>query len=431
MIFYNIRQPSYRVSLKEAIVQGIAPDQGLFMPDQLKPLPRDFLASLPQLSFFEIAFGVAQHLLADDLSNHELEEIVKHTIAFDAPLVRVHDRIFSLELFHGPTLAFKDFGARFLAGLMSLYAGQYDREVTILVATSGDTGSAVANGFLGVKGTRVVVLYPKGKVSDIQEKQFTTLGQNIHAVEVKGTFDDCQRLVKEAFVDALCREKLFMTSANSINVGRLIPQMFYYFRAVAQLSSADENVCIAVPSGNFGNLTAGLMAKKLGLPVKKFVAATNVNDVVPKFINTGLFKPRPSLSTISNAMDVGNPSNFERLVELYNNNFAAIRADIKGCAFTDDETKRALSDVFSNQGYLLDPHGAIGYLALKNHLTNDDLGIFLETAHPGKFQQEVERVIGHEITLPPRLQAFLAGEKRSVEIEPTLSALREVILAEC
>jgi threonine synthase len=312
---------------------------------------------------------------------------------------------------------------------MSLYAAQQDRPLTILVATSGDTGSAVANGFLGVAGTRVVVLYPKEKVSEIQEKQFTTLGQNINAIEVRGTFDDCQRLVKEAFVDSDCRAKLFMTSANSINVGRLIPQMFYYFRAVAQLPLTNEATHIAVPSGNFGNLTAGLMAKKMGLPVKRFLAATNINDVVPQYLNNGVFVPRPSRSTISNAMDVGNPSNFVRMIELYGGDVAAIREDVKGYAFTDTQTKEALSNVFVNSNYLMDPHGAIGYLALEQHIGQDDFGVFLETAHPGKFWQEVERIIQHEVDLPSRLRSFLSGEKKSVEIDPTLNSLKNILLA--
>jgi threonine synthase len=330
----------------------------------------------------------------------------------------VEKDIFSLELFHGPTLAFKDFGARFLSGLLGYFANQQDKEITILVATSGDTGSAVANGFFNVPGTRVVVLYPSGKVSDIQEKQFTTLGGNITALEVEGTFDDCQRLVKLAFVDQELKSKLFLTSANSINIARLIPQSFYYFYAYAQLANKNKPIVVSVPSGNFGNLTAGLIAKRMGLPIQKFIAATNVNKVVPDFFSTKVFRPMPSVSTISNAMDVGNPSNFPRMYDLYGNDFERLSADVVSYYFSDDETRSALQKVYRTSNYVMDPHGAIGYLGLTRYFKSqsDVTGIFLETAHPGKFREVVEETIGAEIKLPPRLEEFMLRSKKSTRI---------------
>ncbi|MBA4144516.1 MAG: threonine synthase, partial [Cytophaga sp.] len=352
MEFYSTNNKETRVSLKEAVLQGLAPDNGLYMPEHISPLADPFFRDLHRKSFPQLSYEVARHLIGGDIPDEALKKIIDQTITFEAPLVKVGD-CYSLELFHGPTLAFKDFGARFLAGLLGYYARQQDKEVTILVATSGDTGSAVANGFLNVRGTRVVVLYPSGKVSEIQEKQFTTLGGNITALEIEGTFDDCQRMVKEAFLDAALRAKLFLTSANSINMARLIPQMFYYFRAFAQLGADAKDVVFAVPSGNFGNLTAGLIAKRLGLPVKQFIAATNANDIVPEYLSSGTFAPRSSKQTISNAMDVGNPSNFARMLDLFHSDLPLMQKDITGYHFTDEETKTAMVNVLKNDNYIL------------------------------------------------------------------------------
>ena len=418
MNYYSTNNKNQSVGLKEAVLHGLAPDLGLYMPEHIHSLPKSFFDSISTLSFQKIAMKVASQLVGADIPSLELERIVNHTIQFDAPLVEVEKDIFALELFHGPTLAFKDFGARFLSGLLGYFANQQDKEITILVATSGDTGSAVANGFFNVPGTRVVVLYPSGKVSDIQEKQFTTLGGNITALEVEGTFDDCQRLVKLAFVDQELKSKLFLTSANSINIARLIPQSFYYFYAFAQLANKNKPVVVSVPSGNFGNLTAGLIAKRMGLPIQKFIAATNMNNVVPDFFSTKVFSPMPSVSTISNAMDVGNPSNFPRMYDLYGNDFNRISADVVGYYFSDDETRSALQEVYRTSNYVMDPHGAIGYLGLKRYFKSqsDVTGIFLETAHPGKFREVVEKTIDTEIKLPSRLKEFMLRSKKSTRI---------------
>ena len=361
----------------------------------------------------------------------ELKKIVDHTIQFDAPLVKLEKDVFALELFHGPTLAFKDFGARFMSQLLGYFASQQDREIIILVATSGDTGSAVANGFLGVPGTRVVVLYPSGKVSEIQEKQFTTLQQNVTALEVAGTFDDCQRLVKEAFLDAELRRKFFLTSANSINIARLIPQSFYYFYAYAQLKDKNRPVVFSVPSGNFGNITAGLLAKRMGLPIRRFVASTNINDIVPAYLKTGAFNPRPSSSTISNAMDVGNPSNFSRMLDLFNGNYESLSGEIKGYSFTDEETANAMRNVYASSNYILDPHGAVGYLGLKKYLDDSDenaTGIFLETAHPSKFKEVVDETLGLGIDIHPTLKEFMKRQKETIKATMDFSAFKEFLL---
>lgn len=423
--YYSTNNHNQKVTLHEAVLRGLAPDNGLYMPQQIPLLSKDVISSLPNLSFQEIGYAVAKNLLQNDLPDHELRKIVEHTIQFDAPLVQIEENVFALELFHGPTLAFKDFGARFLAGLLGYFAVQQSREVTILVATSGDTGSAVANGFLNVPGTRVVVLYPKGKVSDIQEKQFTTLGGNITAVEVDGTFDDCQRMVKEAFLDKELQEKLFLTSANSINIARLIPQSFYYFYAWSRLQKRGR-VVFSVPSGNFGNLTAGLFAKGMGLPIHHFVASTNVNDVVPEYLNSGVFRPRSSQSTISNAMDVGNPSNFARMLDMYNHSHDALAADVSGIYFTDDETREAMRNVYRNSNYILDPHGVVGYLGLKNYLKQhpNATGVFLETAHPAKFKETVDATLSTSIAIPDKLAEFLYREKKVVKIGNDFGELR-------
>jgi len=430
LYYYSTSNRNLRVSLREAVVQGLAPDNGLFMPEHIPALPKSFVDSLSKLSFQEIGFEVANNIIGDDIPSTELKRIVDHTIQFDAPLVAIEENIFSLELFHGPTLAFKDFGARFLSGLLGYFAQQQSREITILVATSGDTGSAVANGFFNVPGTKVIVLYPSGKVSEIQEKQFTTLGGNITALEIDGTFDDCQRLVKEAFMDEGLKKKLFLTSANSINIARLLPQSFYYFRAYAQLIPVTKPVVFSVPSGNFGNLTAGLFAKRMGLPIHKFIAATNSNDIVPQYLETKVFSPKPSIATISNAMDVGNPSNFARMLDIYDGNHQILSQDITGCRFSDQQTKEVMFDVFKNKHYLLDPHGAIGYLGLREYFkgNTNQTGIFLETAHPAKFKDVVQDAIGDVIAIPEKLQGFLTKKKTSIAMKNSFRALKEFLL---
>lgn len=419
MKFYSTNNKKVLTSLKDAVLQGLAPDNGLYMPEKIPVMSSPYFESLHEKDFRQIALEVAERFTADEIPVAELKGIIEHTIAFDAPLVEVEDNVSALELFHGPTMAFKDFGARFMSQLLRFFSREEKREIVILVATSGDTGSAVANGFLGVPGIRVVVLYPEGKVSDIQERQFTTLGQNITALEVRGTFDDCQRLVKTAFLDEQLREAYFLTSANSINVARLIPQSFYYFYAYSRRPKRNKPVVFAVPSGNFGNLTAGLLAKRMGLPVERFVAATNINDVVPEYLTTGIMEPRPSKHTLSNAMDVGNPSNFSRMMELYGGSVSNVKKDVIGCSFSDSETIEAVRNVFHQHGYLLDPHGAIGYLGLKRYFaetTHEVNGIFLETAHPAKFKGVVEKSIGTSIPLPETLQRFEQGKKVSVQV---------------
>ncbi len=413
--YYSTTSKNKTVSLKEAVIQGQAADGGLFLPEKIPVLPSSFYDEIADLTFPELGYEVAKVFLQDEVPEEEIKRIVNHTIAFEAPLVEVREGIYSLELFHGPTMAFKDFGARFMSQLLGFFASHEEKKITILAATSGDTGSAVANGFLGVEGIEVIVLYPSGKVSDIQEKQFTTLGENITALEIDGTFDDCQRLVKSAFSDTeLCRQ-YFLTSANSINIARLIPQMFYYFHAYAQLKKFSKPVVFSVPSGNFGNLTAGIMAMRMGLPVHHFIAATNVNDCVPQYLQTGVFEPRSSIQTISNAMDVGNPSNFSRLLELFDRDASKMGEVITGYAFDDAETASCMHQVYHTNGYLLDPHGAVGYLGLKKYLTDKEVkGVFLETAHPAKFKSVVEAAIHEEVKIPETLQKFMQREKQSI-----------------
>jgi threonine synthase len=431
MQFYSTNNPSFKVDLRRAVTEGLAPDNGLYMPEKIPVLPSSFFHHIHQLSFQEIGFTVAQALFGGDIPEIELRKIIEHTLQFEAPLVPLDDHIYSLELFHGPTLAFKDFGARFMSRLLGYFAQQQEQEIVILVATSGDTGSAVANGFLHVPGTRVVVLYPSGKVSDIQEKQFTTLGENILALEVEGTFDDCQRLVKQAFLDQDLQRQFFLTSANSINIARLIPQSFYYFRAYAQLAKVHGSLVVSVPSGNFGNLMAGLIAKRMGLPVTKFVASTNINDIVPEYLRTQYFSPRPSAQTISNAMDVGNPSNLARIQDLYHHDLRTLKEDVEGYAFTDEETRAIMQQVYIDKGYVLDPHGAIGYLGLKKYLEENNAaatGIFLETAHPAKFKNVVEETLGEEVSVPPTLQAFLEKKKQTILLHNDFKNFKEFLI---
>lgn len=431
MQFYSTNNKSVKVDLKEAVTRGLAPDNGLYMPERIPMLPESFFKRLPQMTFREMAYEVAFNLLGEDVPAEELKRMVNHTIQFDAPLVKVDQDVFALELFHGPTLAFKDFGARFMSQLLGYFAKQQKQEIIILVATSGDTGSAVANGFLGVEGTKVVVLYPSGKVSDIQEKQFTTLGKNVTALEVKGTFDDCQRLVKQAFLNEELQNTFFLTSANSINIARLIPQSFYYFHAWAQAAVLNKPVVFAVPSGNFGNLTGGLLAARMGLPVHAFVAATNINDVVPAYLRTNVFTPRDSQQTISNAMDVGNPSNFVRMLDLYDQQTDKLKQDIVGYAFTDDETRAAMRHVHALTDYVLDPHGAIAYLGLKKYMhehEGDVTGIFLETAHPAKFKEVVDETLAKPVAIPEPLQKFMTQPKQSVMMSTDFEDLKQYLL---
>jgi threonine synthase len=431
MKYYSTNNKSNTVTLREAVIQGLAPDNGLYMPENIPTLPANFFKELPELTFREMAYRVAKNMIGDDIPDAELQRITEHTIQFDAPVAEIENDLFALELFHGPTMAFKDFGARFMSQLLGYFAREQKQEITILVATSGDTGSAVANGFLGVKGTRVIVLYPAGKVSEIQEKQFTTLGQNITAIEVDGTFDDCQKLVKQAFLDTSLRNKFFLTSANSINIARLIPQSFYYFYAYAKVARRNKPVVFSVPSGNFGNLTGGLFARAMGLPIHQFVAATNVNDVVPEYLKTQTFSPRPSSQTISNAMDVGNPSNFARMLDLFGNDHQAMSKEIIGYTFSDSETTEAMQRVYSTNNYVLDPHGAVGYLGLKKYkqeFKTECSGIFLETAHPGKFLDVVERTLEKKIDLPSTLAKFQQGKKTTVAISADFESFRKWLL---
>ncbi|MFZ4456709.1 MAG: threonine synthase [Bacteroidales bacterium] len=431
MKYYSTNKQVAPASLQEAVVKGLAADRGLFMPEKIKTLPAEFYENIDKLSFQEIAYTVADAFFGEDIDAETLKAIVFDTLNFDAPVVPVSEGIYSLELYHGPTLAFKDVGGRFMARLLGYFIkkeGQTD--VNVLVATSGDTGSAVANGFLGVKGIHVYVLYPKGLVSPIQECQFTTLGQNITALEVDGTFDDCQALVKSAFMDEELNSKLSLTSANSINVARFLPQAFYYFYAYAQLKKIgkENEMVICVPSGNFGNITAGLFGKKMGLPIKRFIAANNRNDIFLQYINTGVYTPKPSVSTIANAMDVGDPSNFARVLDLYDNSWEAIKGEISSCSYTDEQIAETVANTYRDTKYLLDPHGAVGYRALQEGLKPGETGVFLETAHPAKFLETVENIIGDKVEIPQKLQEFMKGTKQSIELGKDFAGFKSFLL---
>lgn len=431
MLYYSTNKQTPPASLEEAVIKGLAPDKGLYMPEKIKRLPPAFFHNMGEMSLQEISFIVAEAFFGDDIEADVLKNIVYDTLSFDIPLVPVHDSIYSLELFHGPTLAFKDVGARFMARLLGHFIRKEgEKEVNVLVATSGDTGSAVANGFLGVPGIQVYVLYPKGKVSEIQEKQFTTLGRNITALEIDGTFDDCQALVKNAFMDKDLNKMMHLTSANSINVARFLPQSFYYFYAYAQLLRRDisDNVVMCVPSGNFGNITAGLFAKRMGLPVKRFIAANNCNDIFLHYLRTGVYEPKPSVATLANAMDVGAPSNFARVLDLYGGSHDAICADISGAAYSDNQIRETLADVYRRHHYLLDPHGTCGYRALVEGLKPGETGVFLETAHPAKFLATVEEIIGEPVAVPSALQRFMQGKKRSVELSADFTHFKRYLL---
>ncbi len=429
MKFYSTNDPTHLVDLKEAVIKGLAPDQGLYMPSHIPRLSPSLISEFRNMTFQQIGFKVIQALFSPTLPDRQLLDLVEHTLSFDAPLVQVEDYVYSLELFHGPTLAFKDFGARFCSKLMSLLLTDTTKKVRVLVATSGDTGSAVANGFLGVEGVEVVILFPKGKVSELQEKQFTTLGQNIIALEVDGVFDDCQRMVKEAFLDRELNRTLLLTSANSINVARWIPQALYYFYAYSRLPIADKKVVFSVPSGNFGNLAAGILAQQMGLPIDHFVAATNENKVVPDYLSGEQFTAVASKTTISNSMDVGNPSNFYRLLSLYGGSETELRRQVSGYFYDDGETLKAMQEV-RDKGYTLDPHGAVGYLGLKEFQSTHSgyLGVFLETAHPGKFRDVVEKALGETLELPERLSKFLEGDKEVIPMKNEYSIFREFLL---
>jgi len=431
MKYYSTNKSVSPASLQEAVVKGLAPDRGLYMPEKIKKLPEDFFKKLPNMTFPEISYAVADAFFGEDIEPETLKSIVYDTLDFDTPVVSVERSIFSLELFHGPTLAFKDVGARFMARTLSYFIKKQGlKSVNVLVATSGDTGSAVANGFLGVDGIHVYVLYPKGKVSPIQECQFTTLGQNITAIEVDGTFDDCQALVKSAFMDEELTQRLLLTSANSINVARFLPQAFYYFYAYAQLAiqGRADNLVFCVPSGNFGNITAGLFAKKMGLPVKRFIAANNKNDVFLEYLKTGKYTPRPSVQTVANAMDVGDPSNFVRILDLYNNDYDAICSEISASRYLDEEIIKAIASCYESNGYLLDPHGACGYLALKEGLKDGEIGVFLETAHPAKFKETVDSAGKAKVEIPDKLKAFMQGTKQSVECSKSFDEFKNFLL---
>ncbi len=418
MKYYSLNHNAPKVAFQEAVIQGLAQDKGLYFPEQIIPLSEAFFDSIEQRSNAEIAFEVIQQFVGDAIPNSVLKTIIEDTLCFDFPLVEVEQNIYALELYHGPTMAFKDVGARFMARCLAYFnKDKNDNKNTVLVATSGDTGGAVASGFLGVSGVEVVILYPSGKVSDIQERQLTTLGQNITALEVDGFFDDCQDMVKKAFLDEDLKHKN-LTSANSINIARWLPQMFYFFFAYKALKKQNKPLVIACPSGNFGNICAGIMAKKLGLPIAHFVAATNVNDTVPRFLENGKYDPKPSIATISNAMDVGNPSNFIRIQELYANDLKAFENDFSAFAFTDEATQEAMKSIYKNNQYIAEPHGAVGYLGLKKVLKNSEnsIGVFLETAHPIKFLDIVTPVLNIQLQVPKQIESVLNKEKVSIKI---------------
>lgn len=435
MKYYSTNGFVSGVLLKEAVIKGLASDNGLFMPEYIPKIPQAFFKNISGLSLPEISFAVACTFLGDDVDSLVLKDIVFESLNFDIPLIKVTDRKYVLELYHGPTLAFKDVGARFMARLLAHFNAEDNnqRPVNVLVATSGDTGGAVANGFLNVPGVQVYVLYPKGKVSHIQESQFTTLGQNITSIEINGTFDDCQTMVKQAFMDVEINNHLKLTSANSINLARLLPQMFYYFYAYAQLAKAEDvcrtDIVVSVPSGNFGNLTAGLIAKRMGLPIKRFIAANNSNDVVYEYLQTGQYNPRKSVPTIANAMDVGNPSNFSRILDLYGKSYDAIAKDVVGAKYSDLEIGKILMDTFRREHYLLDPHGAVGYGALRDNLQDGEVGICLETAHPAKFKEIVENIIGEDVDVPQRLLALVHKPKKSISMSADFNTFKEYLLS--
>lgn len=438
MLYYSTNKKAPLATLEKAVVKGLAEDRGLYMPEAINKLPEAFFNHIEGLSFKEIARNVADAFFGDDVEPEALKRIVDDTLSFDVPIHKIDDNIYALELFHGPTLAFKDVGARFMARLLQYFIKREDAkgEVNVLVATSGDTGSAVANGFLGVDGIHVYVLYPKGKVSKIQESQFTTLGRNITAIEVDGVFDDCQALVKSAFMDKELNSHMRLTSANSINIARFLPQAFYYFNAYARLKETGEleiadgnsNMVMCTPSGNFGNITAGLFGKRMGLPIKHFIAANNANDIFYKYLQTGKYEPKPSKQTLANAMDVGDPSNFARIYDMYNGSWEAIKADISGATYTDDDIRETMRKCYNRTGYVLDPHGACGYRALREQLKPGEVGVFCETAHPAKFKDKVDSIISADIAIPDRLAEFMKGKKQSIQMSKDFDDFKRFLL---
>jgi threonine synthase len=433
MKYFSTKNKNNVASFRIAVMDGLAKDGGLFMPASINPLPASFISGIEKYSFQEIGYETAKNFIDDEISNNKLSSIIESAINFPAPVVQLSEQLSVLELFHGPTLAFKDFGARFMAKTMEFFAKDLNKELNILVATSGDTGSAVAYGFYGIEGINVYILYPKGKVSLIQEKQLTTLDKNITALEIDGTFDDCQKLVKDIFVDKKLNEKMNLSSANSINIARLIPQSFYYINAYRQVKDKLKPTVVSVPSGNLGNLTAGLFAKKMGIPFAKFIGATNTNDIFTEFLDTKRFNPRVSIQTLSNAMDVGNPSNIERINELYDGNVDKIKNDVYSKSFSDESTLEAIKEVYLKYNYVIDPHGAVGYLALKNYLEENNLmdinAITVETAHPAKFKDVVEDAIQTEIEIPERLSVCINKEKKSVPLKADSNLLKEYLIS--
>ncbi|MAW64735.1 MAG: threonine synthase [Flavobacteriales bacterium] len=427
MKYYSTRKKSQEVSFKDAVIRGLAPDGGLYFPERIDKLPEGLIGSGKSIE--ELGFEVAKRFVDGEIKDEDLQKIVSETVNFPLPIIAVEKDVFSLELWHGPTCAFKDVGGRFLARCLEHFVKKTGEEITILVATSGDTGSAVAAGFLGVQGIDVIILYPKGKVSKIQEQQLTTMGQNITTLEVNGTFDDCQSMVKKAFNDDELRSKINLSSANSINVARFLPQSFYYFSSYEQLEDKKKPIVYSCPSGNFGNLTAGMFAKRMGLPIDRFIGATNINDVVPKYLQTGVYKARPSVSTISNAMDIGDPSNFVRILELHGGDWNKVRKSMVGYAFSDEQTKEGMVDVISRTGYLMEPHGVIGYMAVKEYQKSNDVqAVVLETAHPAKFGDVVEPVIGQKVEIPERLQEYMRRKKVALLIQPNFNEFKQFLL---
>ena len=439
MKYYSTNGKAPIADLHKAVVKGLAEDRGLYMPERINQLPKEFFDNIDKMSFQEIAYTVANAFFGEDVDSDALKDIVYDTLSFDCPVVNVKDNIYTLELFHGPTLAFKDVGARFMARLLQYFIKQEGKgqQVNVLVATSGDTGSAVANGFLGVDGIHVYVLYPKGKVSPIQECQFTTLGKNITAIEVDGVFDDCQALVKNAFMDAELNQHMKLTSANSINVARFLPQAFYYFNAYArmkQLSNSEmiksSNLVMCVPSGNFGNICAALFGHAMGLPIKRFIAANNANDIFFKYLQTGQYEPKPSKQTLANAMDVGDPSNFARIYDLYGKSHERITSLISGATYSDDQIRETMRQCYADTKYILDPHGACGYQALVEGLQEGEIGVFCETAHPAKFKEKVDEILGIDVEIPDRLAAFMKGQKQSVPMTKDFADFKQYLLAQ-
>ena len=443
MKYYSTNKTSPIATLEKAVVKGLAEDRGLYMPERIKPLSKEFYDNIERMSFQEIAYNVAECFFGEDIDAESLKQIVYDTLQFDCPVVRVTENIYTLELFHGPTLAFKDVGARFMARLLQYFLnkkGEYvvsgsntkNNKVNVLVATSGDTGSAVANGFLGVDGIHVYVLYPKGKVSPIQECQFTTLGKNITALEIDGVFDDCQALVKNAFMDKELNEHMKLTSANSINVARFLPQAFYYFNAYARMKEKGmaDNLVMCVPSGNFGNICSALFGKRMGLPVKRFIAANNANDIFYKYLQNGIYEPAASVQTIANAMDVGDPSNFARIYDLYGGSHKDICNDISGATYNDTQIAETMRMCYKATGYVLDPHGACGYQALADSLQENEVGVFCETAHPAKFKDTVDNILNTDIDIPERLQNFMKGQKQSIEMSKDFAEFKAYLMNE-